>query len=327
MEYVNLGKSGLKVSKVTLGTMTFGREADKETAFKLLDYYYEQGFNFVDTADKYAEGVSEKIVGEWLKDRKCRQNIVLATKVYLPMGAGPNDCGLSRIHIQNAVEASMKRLQVDVIDLYQIHKWDPGVPIEETYETLNDLVRQGKVRYLGCSNLTAWQLSKYIQISNLRGFSNFISIQSPYNLINRGIENEILPLCQFEGLGVITYNPLAGGMLTGKYQNKHSMPKNTRLVSFDVYRKRYFSDISLKIVDEFIAFAQKFGTTPARLALAWIIANPNITSPIIGARNLQQLQDTLGGLDLRLKEDDMKKIPCISKGRWVGTDPVYDCKY
>lgn len=323
MEYVNLGKSGLKVSKVAIGTMTFGSEADKEMAFKLLDYCYEQGINFVDTADKYAEGVSEKIVGEWLKDRKCRQNIVLVTKVCLPMGVGPNDSGLSRIHIQNAIEASMKRLQVDVIDLYQIHKWDPLVPIEETYETLNDLVRQGKVRYLGCSNLAAWQLSKYIQISNLRGFSNFISIQSPYSLINRGIENEILPLCQFEGLGVITYNPLAGGMLTGKYQNKNSMPKNARLVSSDGYRGRYLTDISLKIVDEYVAFAQEFGTTPARLALAWIIANPNITTPIVGARNLEQLKDTLGGLDLRLKEDDIKKIPCIPKGRWVGTDPVY----
>jgi len=227
MDYVRLGRAGLRVSRICLGTMTFGREADEETSFKIMNRYVELGGNFFDTADVYSAGKSEEVVGRWLKQHGARDNIVLATKVYGAMGKGPNDQGLSRLHILQAVEASLKRLQTDVIDLYQIHRWDPEVPVEETLEALNDLVRQGKVRYIGCSNLTAWQLSKYSRIADQHFWSRFVSIQPVYSALNRSIEREILPLCQEEGLGVITYNPLAGGMLTGKYRRGEKMPAGT----------------------------------------------------------------------------------------------------
>ena len=217
MEQVRLGRSGLKVSRICLGTMTFGASADEITSYQIMDRFVELGGTFVDTADRYNAGVSEEIVGRWIKARGNRDNIVLATKVYGPQGPESNARGLSRIHIQQAVDASLKRLQTDVIDLYQIHRWDYESPPEETMEVLNDLVRQGKVRYIGCSNLKAWHLSKYLNLAKKHGWSRFISIQPIYNAINRGIENEILPLCTEEGLGVLNYNALAGGMLTGVY--------------------------------------------------------------------------------------------------------------
>ena len=184
-----------------LGTMTFGREADETMSFKLMDRYVELGGNFLDTADAYTTGVSEEIVGRWLKARGARNRIVLATKVYGTMGPGPNDGGLSRLHIQQAIEASMKRLQTDVIDLYQIHRWDANAPLEETLEALNDLVRQGKVRYIGCSNLAAWQLSRFLHTADIHLWSRFVSLQPIYNALNRSIESELLPLCEAEGLG------------------------------------------------------------------------------------------------------------------------------
>lgn len=193
-------------------------EANEETSFKLMDRYVQLGGNFIDTADVYSVGRSEEVVGHWLKQRGARDNIVLATKVGGTMGQGPNDRGLSRLHIQRAVDASLKRLQTDIIDLYQIHRWDPNAPAEETSDALNELVQQGRVRYVGCSNLAAWQLSKYLHIADRHLWSRFVSVQPVYNALNRSIENEILPICNEEGLGVITYNPLAGGMLMGKYK-------------------------------------------------------------------------------------------------------------
>ncbi len=324
MEYIRLGRSGLKVARVCLGSMTFGREADEAMAFKLMDRYVELGGNFIDTADMYAAGASEEIVGRWLKQRGCRDKIVLATKVFATTGPGPNDGGLSRLHIQHAIEASLKRLQTDVVDLYQIHRWDPNAPIEETLETLNDLVRQGKVRYLGCSNLAAWQLLKYLNVSEKNHWSRFISLQPIYNALSRGIENELLPLCAVEGLGVITYNPLAGGMLTGKYQRAQEMPKGARLEAFAIYYKRYYTDEALNVVEHFCAAAQARGVTPAQLALAWVLAEPRVTCPIMGARNLEQFNDTIGGLNIKLSAEERAEITAVMPGRWVGVDPVYD---
>lgn len=324
MEYVRLGRSGLKVAPVCLGTLTFGRETDSETSFKLMDRYLELGGNFLDTADGYSAGESETIVGQWLKDRGVRDSIVLATKVYWEMGPGPNDRGLSRLHIQQAVEASLRRLGTDVIDLYQVHQWDPDVPIEETMETLDDLVRQGKVRYVGCSNLTAWQLCKFLQASERNHWSRFVSIQPAYSAINRSIELEILPLCQEEGLGVIPFNPLAGGMLTGKYERGGALPAGTRFERFKVYRRRYYTDQTFDIVEQFVAAARQRGVTPAQLAVAWVLAEPRVTCPIVGARNLEQLNDTLGGMEITLSPEERAELPAVLPGRWVGGDPVYD---
>lgn len=324
MEYVRLGYAGVRVARVCLGTMTFGREADEEMSFHIMDRYVELGGNFFDTADAYSAGASEEIVGRWLKKRGARHDIVLATKVHTTMGPGPNDGGLSRLHIQQGVEDSLARLQTDVIDLYQIHRWDPEVPVEETLEALSDLVRAGKVRYIGCSNLTAWQLSKFLYTADLFGLTRFISLQPIYNAINRGIEREVLPLCEDAGLGVIPYNPLAGGMLTGKYKRGEQLPSGARLGAFSAYYDRYYTDMSFDVVEAFVAKAEERGVSPAQLALAWVLADPRVTCPIMGARNLDQLNDTIQGLDIRLTPEERDEIPAVPPGHYVGEDPVYD---
>ena len=324
MEYRRLGRSGLKVARVCLGTMTFGREADEATSHQLLDYYVEIGGNFIDTADAYSNGLSEEVIGRWLRKHGGREKLVIATKVYATMGSGPMDGGLSRMHIQQAVDASLRRLQIDTIDLYQIHRWDFDSPPEETLEALNDLVRQGKVRYIGCSNLAAWQLAKFLNASEKHHWSRFVSIQPIYNALNRSIENELLPLCADEGLGVMTYNPLAGGMLTGKYQRGKPLPAGVRLEAFSMYYERYYYNEALAIVEGFIQTAQERHTSPAQLALAWVLAEERVTCPILGARSIEQLKDTLGGLELKLTPEERARIPAAAPRRWVGKDPVYD---
>jgi aryl-alcohol dehydrogenase-like predicted oxidoreductase len=324
MQYQRLGRSGLVVSRVCMGTMTFGREADEEMSFRLMDAYWEAGGNVLDTADAYSTGVSEQIVGRWIKDRGVRDRVVLATKVYGTMGPGPNDGGLSRIHIQQAVEASLRRLQTDVIDLYQIHRWDFESEPEETLRALDDLVRQGKVRYVGCSNLKGWHLQRFLDLADLRGWSRFVSIQPIYNAINRSIEAEVLEVCEAEGLGVIPYNPLAGGMLTGKYLGADGLPQGARLEAFKQYHDRYYTAQALDLVARFVEAARDRGVTPAQLAMAWVLAEPRVTAPILGARYLEQLNDTLGGLDIQLTPEERAEIPAVAAGHWVGEDPVYD---
>ena len=327
MDYVRFGRSGLKVARVCMGTMTFGREADERTSFRLLDRYLELGGNFLDTADVYSRGGSEEVVGRWLQQRGVRDGFVLATKVYGTRGPGPNDGGLSRRHIQKAVEASLGRLQTDVIDVYQIHRWDPDVPIEETLEVLNDLVRQGKVRYISSSNLSAWQLSRYLHVADLNHWSRFIGIQPVYSALNRGVETEVLPLCDAEGLGVWTYNPLAGGMLTGKYASGKPLPAGARLDAFRYYHERYHTEEAFRVVEAFVEAARVRGVTAPQLALAWVMAEPRVTCPIVGARNLEQLNDTLGGLEISLTAEERAAIPSVPRGRWVGKDPVYDREF
>ena len=324
MEHVNLGKSGLKVSRVCLGTMTFDREADEKTSFAILDYFLEQGHNFLDTANAYSLGKSEALIGRWLEARGNRSSVVLATKVFGKMGEAANERGLSRIHIHQAVEASLKRLRTDVIDLYQIHRWDPSVPPEETLEALTDLVRQGKVRYLGCSNVAAWQLSRCLHIAEGRHLSRFVSLQPIYNAISRAIESELLPLCEAEGIGVLSYNTLAGGFLTGKYKKGAEIPKETRLGLTPFYRDRYYNDQALDLTEGFVAHAAERGVTPAQLALAWVLAEPRVTCPIVGARNLEQIKDSLKGTEIRLTAEERERVPAVAPGRWVGLDPVYD---
>ena len=324
MEYVRMGRSGLQVSRICFGTMTFGQGADEEMSFKLMDRFTELGGTFLDTADAYGGGVSEEIVGRWIKERGVRDQVVLATKVQSPMGDRPNERGLSRIHILRGVEDSLRRLQTDVIDLYQIHRWDFESEPEETLEALTDLVRSGKVRYIGCSNLKAWHLYKYLTLSKKNAWSRFISLQPLFSALNRSIENEILPLCAEKGVGVMVYNPLAGGVLTGRYRRGEAPSTGTRLGDMQSYQGRYFTERSLDIVDGFVAAAQARGVTPAQLALAWVMAEPRVTCPIIGARTMEQFNDTIGGLDITLSPEERAAIPAVLPGRWVGEDPVYD---
>ncbi len=324
--FKNVGKSGLKVSPICLGTMTFDREADHDESFRIMDYFIEQGFNFLDTANAYSLGKSEQVVGRWLKERGNRKDVIVATKVYGKMGEGPNEGGLSRIHILQAVEDSLRRLQTDFIDLYQIHRWDPTVPPEETLRALDDLVRQGKVRYIGCSNLKAWHLALFLHLADTRLLSRFVCIQPVYNALSRAIELEILSLCKVEGIGVISYNPLAGGVLTGKYKRGDELPAGTRLKDFDMYYQRYYTDQTFDIVEAFVAHAKERGVTPAQLALAWVMAEERVTCPILGARNLDQLKDSLQGAQIELSAEERKTIPAIRPGCWVGVEPVYDRK-
>ena len=327
MQQVSLGKSGLKVSKICMGTMTFGKEADQETSFAIMDRFMELGGTFLDTADQYSFGVSEEVVGNWLKARGNRKEMILATKVYQQFGDSENTGFLSRYHIMQAVEASLHRLRTDIIDIYQIHRWDPECPVEETLEALNDLVRQGKVRYIGCSNLKAWQLAKYMNLSERKSWSKFMCLQPIYSAINRSIEIEILPLAAEEGLGVIVYNPLAGGFLTGKYRKGQPLPKGARLEVNPMYYDRYYTDESLDIVEGFVQAAAARGVTTPQLALAWVLGEPRVTCPIVGARNVEQLDDTLGGLEIALSPEERDALPSVLPGRWVGQDQVYDRDY
>ncbi len=324
METVNLGRAGLTVSEVCLGTMTFGRESDKETSYAMLDYFAEKGGFFVDTANGYSKGASEETVGNWMVERGVRDQTILATKVFTHMGPGPNDGGLSRYHVIREVEASLSRLQTDVIDLYQIHRWHPGARIEETARALDDLVRSGKVRYIGCSNLRGYQLASYLKVMDELGLDRFVSIQPAYNALNRSAELEILPFVEQEGLGVVSYNPLAGGLLTGKYSRDRSPATGTRMQAYEYYYRRYFTDDALALTSRFAAHAKAVGMTPAQLALAWVMADNRITAPIIGARNREQLADSLGAVERKLSSEEREAVPAMPTGRWVGEDPVYD---
>jgi len=324
MKTVRLGKTGLKVSEICLGTMTFGREADEETSFAVMDRYRELGGFFLDTANGYSGGATEEVVGRWIRDRGVRSSIILATKVFAQMGPGPNDGGLSRYHIISEVDNSLRRLQTDVIDLYQIHRWHPEAPLEETARALDDLIRAGKVRYVGCSNLRAYQLLSYLHLADTNLLARFVSLQPAYNALNRSIELELLPLVEREGLGVIPYNPLAGGMLTGKYRRGQELPAGSRMDAHEFYFKRYYTEQSLDVIERFVAHAAELGLTPAQLAVAWVLGDSRITAPIVGARSVDQLSDSLGALDRTLTPDERAAVPAVPSGRWVGEDPVYD---
>ena len=302
MEQRPLGRTGIRVSELCLGAMTFGREADEATSRRMVDRFLDAGGNFIDTANVYNEGVSEEITGRAIAAR--REEIVLATKVRFATGPGPNDVGLSRRHIRLAVEASLRRLGTDWIDLYQVHCWDERTPLEETLSTLDDLVHEGKVRYLGASNFAAWHLATALGLAANRGWERFSCLQPEYSLITRDIERELLPLCQAEGLAVIPWSPLAGGILTGKYRRGEDLPAGTRggdaeePITF-TYR---LDDRAWRVVDAVGKVAADLGKTSAQVALNWVANRPGVTAPIIGARNLEQLDDNLGSVDFELDE-------------------------
>lgn len=315
MKYKNLGKTGVKVSELCLGTMIYGQQVDEATAIKIIKRAVDLGINFIDTADVYTEGRSEEIVGKAIKG--IRDEIVLATKVRSRTGAGPNDEGLSRKHIMHNFETSLKRLGTDYIDLYQVHRTDPTTPLKETLTTLSDLVRDGKVRYIGCSNFPAWQLEKALWISDVNGLEPFVTVQPRYNMMDRDIERELLPLCIEEGIGVIPYSPLAGGFLTGKYQPDRPAPEGSRGQLRPEMVSRYFNPHSQTIMQELKKISAETKMSMSKIGLAWLMANPAITSPIIGASKLEQLEENMGVLNYTISAEALKRISEVSKPDWL----------
>ena len=328
MEFRYLGKTGLKVSQLCLGAMTFGRETSEDESCRMLDRFVEAGGNFIDTADVYAQGRSEEIIGGWLKGKR-RDSLVIATKVRFPKGEGPNDVGLSRKHILSGVEASLRRLDTDYIDLYQVHRWDPGTPLEETLSTLDTLVRSGKVRYVGASNFLGWQLQKAIDLSHRMGWEPFICLQPLYNLLDRVAEWELLSVCRNEGVGVIPWSPLRGGWLSGKYRRgMEGPPPGSRVEDATRYGwsetwDRYNNERTWTMIDALLAVAEAVGKTPAQTALNWVMHRPGITAPIVGARTLQHLEDNLGAAGWKLSDEHLAKL--TAAGDIQGPYP-YDAK-
>ena len=318
MQQRYLGRTGLKVSELCLGAMTFGRETSEAESYQMLDRFVEAGGNFIDTADVYTEGVSEAILGRWLKHQP-RQALVIATKVRFGTGSGPNDIGLSRKHILAGVEDSLMRLDTDYIDLYQIHGWDPGTPLEETLQTLNGLVQSGKVRYIGASNVTAWQLQKAIDISRHNGWEPFSCLQPLYNLLDRELEWDLVPVCLNEGVGIIPWSPLRGGWLSGKYQRgMEKPPDGTRIEeagkrgwseSWDAYA----NERTWTIIDNLQDVAAQTGKSVAQVALNWLLTMPGVTAPIIGARTMKNLEDNLGATGWSLTASQMAQLDLASQ--------------
>jgi aryl-alcohol dehydrogenase-like predicted oxidoreductase len=318
MKYRYLGKTGLKVSELCLGTMTFGREINQRASHRLLNRFVDAGGNFIDTADVYSRGASEEIVGRWLKG-KARDDFIMATKVRFPMGDGPNDLGLSRKHILAGVENSLRRLNTDYIDLYQVHCWDPATPLEETLSTLNSLVQSGKVRYIGASNFAPWQLQKALDLSRQMGWEPFVSLQPLYNLLDRYIEWGLAPVCLNEGLGIIPWSPLRGGWLSGKYHRGMEAPlAGTRI---EVAEEKgwseswsvYDNERTWSIIDVLLEVAEEAGKSPAQVALNWLLHQPGVTAPIIGVRTLAHLEDNLGAIDWSLSEAHMARLNEVSE--------------
>jgi aryl-alcohol dehydrogenase-like predicted oxidoreductase len=321
MQLKRLGRSGLKVTEVCMGTMTFGNQAPEAVAHAILDRALEAGVSFADTADIYpvpgtieTAGRTEEVVGRWLKGR--RQQVVLGTKCGVRVGPGPNDAGLSRQHILDAADASLRRLQTDYIDLYQVHWPDPDTPLDETMRALADLVRWGKVRYVGCSNFEAWRLCKALWASDRLGLARFESVQPPYSLLAREIERELLPLCTEEDLGVITYSPLAGGLLSGKYRADQPPPEDTRFglraPTGPLFRQRYWHDSLFEAVERVKKVALECGTTPVQLSIAWLLQQPTVTSVILGATRLEHLEEALKAVDLKLDASTMEALDAIA---------------
>ncbi len=311
MDHTTLGRTGLSVSRLCLGTMTFGVQCDESTSTAILDRAVEGGIDFVDTADIYplggdltTVGRTEEILGRWLKGK--RDRFVVATKCYGPTGPAPFDSGNSRKHIMSAIDASLRRLGTDYVDLYQVHFDDPTTPLDETLGAFDDLVHQGKVRYVGCSNFLAYRLARAVGRSEVLGLVRFETLQPRYNLLFRQIERELLPLCAEENIGVIPYNPIAGGMLTGKHAGATAPTEGGRFTlgnAANIYQERYWHDRAFETVGALQSVAEEVGTTLTTLAVAWVLANPTVTAPIVGASRPDQLAASLAAADFTLEPD------------------------
>jgi aryl-alcohol dehydrogenase (NADP+) len=309
MDYVRLGSTGLKVSRICLGTMTYGTsawrpwvldEADSRPFYKRA---IERGINFFDTADMYSRGVSEEVTGRALKEYATRDQVVIATKVFFPVGDGPNDRGLSRRHVMDAIDASLKRLGVDYVDLYQIHRFDPDTPIEETLAALHDIVKAGKARYIGASSMPAWQFAKMLYVADAHGWTRFVTMQNHYNLIYREEEREMLPLCRDEGIGVIPWSPLARGFLAGNRQ-KDDAAATTRAKSDDYAQKLYYTEADFTVAARVSEVAARRGVKPTQVALAWLLSRPGLTAPIVGASKLAQLDELVDAVSFTLSAEE-----------------------
>ncbi len=313
MNYCQLGRTGLRVSELCLGAMTFGRETTEEDSFKILDRYVEAGGDFIDTADVYSHGTSEEILGRWLKNKR-RDDFVIATKVRFWTGPSTNDIGLSRKHILSGIDDSLRRLGTDFVDIYQIHKWDMLTPLAETLDALNSLVKAGKVRYLGASNVAGYQLQRAIDLSRANGWEPFTCLQPLYNLLDRSIEWELLRVCRDEGVGVIPWSPLRGGWLSGKYRRGMSgPPTGTRIDEAEKQGwgerwSEYATERTWTVIDALLAVAADTGKTPAQVALNWVLARPGITAPIIGVRTMAHLEDNLGAIGWRMSDEHLSRL-------------------
>ena len=317
MEYVNLGKTGLKVSRLSLGMMTYGAKSWREWVLEwddsapILKAAFEAGINFYDTADMYSVGASEEITGRAVKEFAAhRDEVVIATKVFNPMSEGRNDRGLSRKHIMASIDRSLKRLGTDHVDLYQIHRFDPETPIEETCEALNDVVRAGKALYLGASSMYAWQFLSMLNCQRQRGLAEFVTMQNHYNLVYREEEREMIPLCRANGVGLIPWSPLARGFLAGnRKQNEDKLKGETTRSRTDTYAHTlYYRESDFTLVDRLTEVAQARGVKNAQVALAWILGKPGVSAPIIGASKLYQLEDAVAAMEIKLTEEEMKKL-------------------
>src|SRR2546423_4039582 len=313
MRYANLGQSALKVSRICLGTMTYGSSAwrpwvlDEEASRPLIKQALDAGINFFDTADVYSLGASEEVVGRALKDfGPGREKLVIATKVFYPMGDGPNDRGLSRKHIMAAIDASLRRLGTDYVDLYQIHRFDPETPIEETLEALHDVVRAGKARYLGASSMPAWQFAKLLYSADAHGWTRFITMQNHYNLMYREEEREMIPLCLDEGIGVLPWSPLARGLLAGKQRTK-TVRATTDTYGQELYGEE-LSAADMHVIEGLEAVAAESGIPPAQVALAWLLQKPGVTAPIVGVSKPGQLEDALAALEIGLSTEAVGRL-------------------
>ena len=310
MEYRRLGKSGLKVSEICLGTMTFGHGADEAEAHRMVHLACDAGINFFDTANSYGDGESEVLLGKALKGR--RRDAVVATKFFNPMSTGPNDSGMSRVHIMQAIDDSLKRLQMDYVDIYYIHHVDTQTPLEEMLRALENLVQQGKVRYTACSNYQAWRLSEALWISDVNGWAQFACYQPQYSLVVRDIEQELVPLCEHKGLGIVVWSPLAGGFLSGKYKPGERTHGGTRSEEGWAYPQRYFADNADETLQTLFDVSEALGQSPAQVALRWVLEQPVITSVIVGARHTGHLRDNLGAAGWRLHADACQKLNDVS---------------
>jgi aryl-alcohol dehydrogenase-like predicted oxidoreductase len=311
MKYKFLGNTGLKVSELVFGTQTFGWGADEKTAHEMADIYIETGGNFFDTANIYNAGVSESMLGSWIKKRGKRHSLIIASKVFFPVGEGPNDTGLSRKHIFRSIDESLRRLQTEYIDLYQLHCFDMSTPLDETFRALDDIARSGKVRYLGVSNYTASQIMKVLMVTKMNGFLPISSLQAEYSLIVRSTEWELLPLCDEEGLGFLAWSPLAGGWLTGKYRRGANPPSDSRVGRrdrWDDQPEQRESELTWRAIDILIEIGKNHNKTPAQVALNWVLNQPGVTAPIFGARNIEQLKDNLGSTGWQLSEDEADSL-------------------
>lgn len=317
MEIRSLGRTGLKVPELCLGTMTFGIQADRATSHAILDKAFAAGVHFIDTADAYplgstpeVAGATESIIGEWLPSK--RQQVVLATKCFGRMGHGPNDAGLSRRHIMEAAENSLRRLRTDYIDLYQAHQFDASTPVEETLRAFDDLVRQGKVRYIGVSNWRAWQLEKALGLAEQKLLVRIASVQPRYNLLFRMIEDELVPACVEEGVGIIPYNPLAGGMLTGRYRPGQEVQAGTRFGlerAGAMYQQRYWQQTTFEVVERYRAWCREQGLEMATVAVRWVTQQPGITSVILGASRPEQLDASLAAAGMpKLTDEQLREL-------------------